>query len=198
MAEEEKKVVPTEKKEAIAKGEIKKRSEFQKFLDNFVTEDLPRVKRFLKEEVIEPYVKKALWDAISGAAEMFIFHDDAHRRTDTRSSGYGGAYTTYSSRYGNADRGAPTRSSEMSRFDYDTIVFGQRQKAAEVLDQLLSDVEEYGMVTMAAYYEYASLQNNIRSTMYNYGWTDLRTAEVVRAIGSDGWTLRLPKAVSLR
>ena len=65
-----------------------------------------------------------------------------------------------------------------------------------MLDQMREMVDResgYGLVTVADMYDMAGL--SVPYTARNYGWFNLRTAEVMR--GHDGYFLKLPRAMPI-
>ena len=62
-----------------------------------------------------------------------------------------------------------------------------------MLDRMNEIVETYGLVKVADLYDLVGLTCNY--TDNKYGWTSLRTADIVRV--RDGYTLKLPKAMPI-
>ena len=54
-------------------------------------------------------------------------------------------------------------------------------------------IDNYGMATVADFYDLAGLTGEYTSN--NYGWTNIRSAEVVRA--RDGYIIKMPKAMPI-
>ena len=77
---------------------------------------------------------------------------------------------------------------------YDDIVFETRGDADLVLDQLESAINTYGIASVADLYDLAGI--TCRSyTANKYGWSDIRSAKVVRI--RDGYILELPRTVQI-
>ena len=95
--------------------------------------------------------------------------------------------------YEKSDNRKTTRTSSRSRFDFDDIILETRADAEEVLIQMDEIISKYGMVSVADLYDMLDLDAPYTST--KYGWTDIRNAKPVRA--SDGWLLKLPRALPL-
>lgn len=75
-------------------------------------------------------------------------------------------------------------------WDVDEIVIPSRVEADAVLTQLYDRVEEYGVVTVADYYD--ALGEPAGYTDAKIGWTDLRHADLRRVRG--GYVIDLPRA----
>ena len=135
-------------------------------------------------DVLVPTVKKAIVDTV----EMIMYGEAKPKRSNRQSN-----YVSYRS-YSDDDRSQPRRSNiSSSRFDYDDIVFASRGDAEYVLSNMLNIVKEYGMVTVADFYELSNV--TAPYTASNYGWMGLRTAEVRRVSG--GYILKLPSPMAI-
>ena len=113
----------------------KKKSEFSKFADVFVSEDAGNVKSYILMEVLVPAVKKAVYD----------------------------------------------------------IILDNRGEAEEVLLRMDEIVATYGTVSVADLYDLVGITGAY--TDNKYGWTDIRSASVVRV--RDGYMIKLPRALPL-
>lgn len=182
---------PSEKKlEKVVNGETKtrKKSEVKKFANFFVPEDVDNVKSYILMDVIIPGIKNALADVVS-----ILLFGEAGRL------GRGGrdrskiSYQKYY-RDDRDDRRDYGRPRSAGGFDYDDILFETRGDADLVLDQLESAIANYGIASVADLYDLAGI--TCRSyTANKYGWTDIRTAKVVRV--RDGYILQLPRTVQI-
>ena len=118
-----------------------------------------------------------------------LFKGETGSKTRRRS----GDYVSYRD-YSNRDRDrreSPLR----GRFDLDDLVFDYRRDAEATLEQMDDMIERYGWATVLDLYESADLGASAPWTANKYGWTSLRSAEVVKA--RDGYVIKLPKAMPL-
>lgn len=193
--EEQKKAAAEEKKiEKVVKGKVKtkKRSEISKLSDVFISEDAGNVKSYILMDVLVPTIKKAIVDIGTDALNM-IFLGGTGR--GSRSSGNSAHYVSYSrfseprERRVESDYRRPG-----TRFDYDNIVFETRADAEATLEQMMDIIDNYGFVTVADLYDMADLSHPYTSN--DYGWTNLRNADILRVRGG-GYGLKLPKAVAI-
>ena len=83
--------------------------------------------------------------------------------------------------------------SAKTRFDYNDIIFETRGDAELVLSELDELMDTYEMVSIQDLYSAAGL--DCPYTYNNYGWTNIRSAAVIRV--NDGYMIKLPKAKPL-
>lgn len=177
-------------------AKVKKKSELRKFADNFISEDVGSVKDYLVKDVVIPTVVDFIEDIVVGGIRTLL-RGDAGRRDSKDRRGYGGSpsyinYTRYSDR--RDDRGS--RDNQTRRgYGYDDVIVPTRADAEEVIRQMDEIMETYGMVRVADLYESVGLPTNF--TDNNYGWMNIRSADVVR-MRDGGWLVKMPKAIPLK
>lgn len=180
---EEKKV----KKIISGNARAKKKSEFSKFADVFVSEDAGNVKSYILMDVLVPAVKKAISDIVTSGIDMLLYGETGvHKRSGTSSK------VSYRSYY---DRSNRSSSSSRTRngYSYDDIILDNRGEAEEVLSRMDEIVAAYGTVSVADLYDLVGITGAY--TDNKYGWTDIRSASVVRV--RDGYMIKLPRALPL-
>ncbi len=179
------------KLEKVVSGGTKtrKKSEVKKFASIFVPEDVDNVKSYILTDVIIPGIKNAIADVVS----IMLFGEAGRLGRGSRDRGSKISYQKYyrDDRDERRDYGRPRQA---AGFEYDDILFETRGDADMVLDQMESAIGNYGLVSVADLYDLAGI--TCRSyTANKYGWTDLRTAKVVRV--RDGYILQLPRTVQI-
>lgn len=165
----------------------KKKSEFSKFADVFVSEDAGNVKSYILMEVLVPAVKKAVSDIVTNGIDMLLYGETGvHKRNGASSK------VSYRSYY---DRSNRSTSSSRTRngYSYDDIILDNRGEAEEVLLRMDEIVATYGTVSVADLYDLVGITGAY--TDNKYGWTDIRSASVVRV--RDGYMIKLPRALPL-
>lgn len=162
------------------KVETKKKSEMSKFKDSIFAGDIRSVKSYLFMDVLVPTIKKVIFEIITNGADMMLNGEVRDRK---RSSVSQVSYRDYSKN----DR---TYSSRSSGFDLDDIVFDNRGDAETVLDQMSDVLDRYNIVSVAELYD--MIGQTAPFTANRWGWTSIRTAEVIRGRGGD-YYLKLPK-----
>ncbi len=180
---EEKKV------EKIISGNVKakKKSEFSKFADVFVSEDAGNVKSYILMDVLVPAVKKAISDIVTNGIDMLLYGETGvHKRNGASSK------VSYRSYYDRSNR-SPSSSRTRSGYSYDDIILDNCGEAEEVLSRMDEIVATYGTVSVADLYDLVGITGAY--TDNKYGWTDIRNASVVRV--RDGYMIKLPRALPL-
>jgi len=185
---------PSKKKvEKVISGSVKhkKKNEIQKFAEVFISEDVKNVKSYILLDVLVPAIKKAISDIVTNGIDMILYGE-----TDRIKSSPIASKVSYRSYYGKDNDQRRTYSSSIAKtgYSYDDIIFSSRGEAEEVLarmDELISTYD--GIVSVADLHDLVGITGNY--TDNKYGWTDLRTASVVRV--RDGYMIKLPKALPL-
>lgn len=179
------------KLEKVVNGETKtrKKSEVKKFANIFVPEDTENVKSYILMDVIVPGIKNAIADVVS----IMLFGEAGRLGRGGRGDRSKISYQKYY-RDDRDDRRDYSRPRSAAGFDYDDILFETRGDADLVLDQLESAIANYSIASVADLYDLAGI--TCRSyTANKYGWTDIRSAKVVRV--RDGYILQLPRTVQI-
>ena len=189
-ASKEKEKNSEEKKvEKIISGNAraKKKSEFSKFADVFVSEDAGNVKSYILMEVLVPAVKKAISDIVTNGIDMLLYGETGvHKRNGASSK------VSYRSYYDCSNRSS-SNSRTRNGYSYDDIILDNRGEAEEVLSRMDEIVATYGTVSVADLYDLVGITGAY--TDNKYGWTDIRSASVVRV--RDGYMIKLPRALPL-
>lgn len=176
------------KVEKVVRGSVKtkKKSEVRKLTDVFVSEDVSNVKSYILMDVLVPAVKKAISDIVTNGIDMLLYGES--RGAKKRA----GDYVSYRN-YSDPRRDDRRDSRVRSGFDYDDIIFNTRADAEAVREQMDDMIDRYGVVTVADLYDMADLTAPYTSN--RYGWTSIRTADIVR--GRDGYVIKLPRAMPI-
>ena len=157
----------------------RKKSGVDKFKDSVFSEDLASVRDYVIHDVIIPMIKKGILDTIVNGAEMAIYGEIRGGRQSS-SPGYV-PYRSYSD-----DRRNSTKAAD---FKLDDLIFDNKGDAVAVLKRMEADLNHYGILSVADLYDILDISGPYTSSAY--GWTSVRTAEVIHV--RDGYLLRLPK-----
>lgn len=184
--------VPEKKVEKVVSGPVKTRrkSEFRKFTDVFMPDDVTSVKSYIMFDVLIPNIKKALHDIGSSALDV-IFYGETGKSGSSPAS-----RVSYRSYYDSKNSGRTNYSSTVNTrpgYSYDDVVLESRGEAEEVLSRMDDLVATYGMVSIADMYDLVGITGNY--TDNKYGWTNIRNAQVVRI--RDGYAIKMPKPTPL-
>lgn len=174
----------------VVSGKVKtKKNDGRKLLGMFISEDAGDVKSYVVMDVLIPAIKKAISDIVTDGIDMILYGGKGKRASGSSSK------VSYRSYYDDRDRSRRDRDRDdyraCGRFDYDDIIFETRGEAELVREQMVEIIDNYGFVTVADMYDMVDL--TAPYTAAKYGWTNIRTAEVIR--GRDGYMLKLPKAM---
>lgn len=162
-------------------------------------EGMPKITKYIGKEVILPAVKDLVANALKTGVDM-AFYRDGYPPTkynggwnQPRRAGY----TNYSNNSSNAwQNRKPTGTNYNTRpienlIDIPEYIIATRESAVNVLEQMRKDIDQFGQVTVADYYDYVG-QPTSQYTDNVYGWADLHTARIIAVRG--GYVISLPPA----
>lgn len=181
----------TKKVEKVISGKVKtkKKSETRKLADVFLSEDIGNVKSYIIFDVLIPAAKKTVSEVIKKGIDMILYGDTSFDTKDSRAT-----KVSYRS-YFNEPKDRRTSSNKIAAgYNYDDVIFNSRYEAEEVLERMDELIETYDNVSVADFYDLVGITGSY--TDNKYGWTDIRTAKVVRVSG-DGYMIKLPKVIPL-
>ena len=184
LAQSEKKKV---EKAIQGTAKVKKSNELRKITDIFISEDIANVKSYIVMDVLIPTIKKAVSDIIKNGIDMILYGSVSPTRSNSTAN-----RISYS-KYYDDNRNTVRDSRAKSGFRSDDIIFDNRGEAEIVLSRMDELIDTYGIVTIADLYDLAGVTGDY--TTNNYGWTNIRNAEVVRV--RDGYIIKMPKAIPI-
>lgn len=192
-SKEEQKESTSEKKiEKVISGSVKskKKNEIQKFADVFISEDVNNVKSYIVLDVLVPAIKKAISDIVTNGIDMILYGESGRTKKNSTSSKI--SYRSYYEKENDQKR-SYNFTSIKSGYSYDDIILDNRGEAEDVLARMDELVATYGIVSVADLYDLVGKTGAY--TDNKYGWTDVRSATVVRT--RDGYLIKLPKVLPL-
>lgn len=149
------------------------------FLTEILSEEARNIKTYFIKDIIIPNIRKTILDTVD-----ILFGGSKNNKTYNKIS--------YRSFYDE-----PRKTIVDSRsgiYNYEDIVIETRLEAEEVLSQLNDMIDTYQIASVADLCDLVGITCDY--TNNKYGWTNLRTADVVRV--RDGYMLRLPKALPIK
>lgn len=171
---------------------VKKRGFFKRFKKSMVSEDAENVGGYVIQDIIIPTVKDLIFDAARGALEMILWGNTSGRRGRKGNVPYNSLNEKSTYQYNGRTNGSSREERKSRRnynyFDISEMVFDRRSDAEDVLYQLRMVLEEYPSVSVANFYDV--LDMSAPYTAENYGWTDLKDADVRKCKG--GYYLDVP------
>ena len=182
----------TEKKvEKVITGTAKtrKKSEIRKFTDVFISEDVNNVKSYILMDVLVPAIKKAISDIVTNGVDMILYGEAGFnkKRSTVSKISYNKMFDDPRSSRIHSERGR-------TGLDYDELIFDSRGDAEAVLSALEDIIAQFGVASVGDLYDLAQVSTT-NYAINKYGWSDLRSAEVIRA--RDGYMIKLPRALPL-
>lgn len=167
-----------------------KKNEVRKFTRDFFAEDWESIKKFIKNDILIPAMKRTFYDVIEGSLGRALFGGQGGGSRN-RSTADKVSYRDYTASSRKSDN---YRSGTRSVLDYDDIIFDSRGDAEAVLTTMIDIIDQYEEVSVAALYELANVRN-APHTANKYGWDNLSRAYVDR--NRDGYVIKLPRAMPL-
>lgn len=174
----------SKKLEKVANATIVKKK--KTFLGFVFGENTKIVMNYILFDVLIPAAKNTISEMVSSGIEMLLYGEPRRRRDNRRS------IVSYSSYYKDRDRERPYERNR-ARHEFDDIVIDTRPEAEEALGQLVDIIDNYGVVTIADFYDLVGLNGDWAD--HKYGWDNLSRATVQRV--KEGYILDLPKPTVL-
>lgn len=181
-----------EKIEPITKNvSVKKESEFKKFKNNFFAEDAKTVKGQLFTSVIIPGIQRLLTDMVKTGIDILVYGGRSRDPRDSRSGNI--SYSSYYDRNRPSYDKIPQSTYNKNVYSFNEVVLFDRGEAEEVLMSLREQINRYGMVSVADFYDMVG--QKAPYTANKHGWYDLKDVGIDRV--RDGYSINFPKAVPL-
>lgn len=184
---------PEKKVTKVVSGPVKiKKNELRKFTDIFISEDISNVRNYIFMDVLVPAIKKAVSDIVTNGIDMILYGDGGRSRRNTNAASNVSYRNYYDQRRDDEHRYSSTPAAR-AKYNYNDITIPTRGEAEEVLLRMDELIDTYGIASVADLYDLVGITGDY--TDNKYGWTNIRSAEVVRV--RDGYMLRLPKALPI-
>lgn len=185
-----------EKKESAViqpgRAVVKKPSLGKKLKENFVGEDANTVGSYLFVEVVVPAIKGLIIDVVQQGIVRAVGGNPTPMRIPGSKQHMG--YSTISTSKAMKPDPREPANSVMQPQTYDQIGFSERGDAEVVLDRIFDQVREYGVVTVANFYEFAAVSNMNNFQDNKWGWNvDMLRQVRVQGTPSRGYFLNLPR-----
>lgn len=177
--------------EKVVKGHTKVKSKpmGKKLAGAMIEEDMSDVKEYLVWDVLIPALKDTIVDIIKKGVDAMFYGGATTPQNVKRSGNVSKAsYAGYYNRNRRRNE-IPRYRNRRATFEFDDILFESRKDAEEVLSSLVDLTMQYGMASVADFYEMSGM--NSEFTDNKYGWGELSEGRVVRS--RDGYFIDLPK-----
>lgn len=193
---------PERKLDKVITGEVvtRKKPLGKKFKDVFFGGDFKTAAKVVWAETLLPAFRNLLFDTVVEGGKQVIFGgSQASRRRpiEVRSR------TTYNAPVSRMMRdpreaaflpGQPPHLVRSSRYDVEDHILISREEADMVLERLIDVIDNFGIVSVADYYDLLGLPSPF--TANSYGWTYLNNVAIRQV--RDGWLIDLPQPEALR
>lgn len=175
--------------EKVVTGKVitKKEGFFSKMFRGLISEDAKDVKSYVFGDVLIPAIKKAISDIVSDGIDIILYGESSGKKR--RSPAERVSYRSYYDRSNDYRRPSPV----YSDYSYDNIILETRGEAEEVLARMDELIDTYKLVSVADLKDLVGITGNY--TDNRYGWTSIRSAEVVRV--RDGYTIKMPRPMPI-
>lgn len=179
---------PEKQKKLIKGAVIKKENNVHKLARSFFQEDVENIKEYVIFDVVVPEVKNTLLDVF----EMMMFGQTRGRRSTRGGRTSGGVINNTHTDYTRGGRSAKKVSNINRRTvnKFDDLIIENRGDAEIVLDALIDQIESYGFVSVADFYDMIDVNSN--HTDQKYGWSSLGKAQIIELPRREGFVLDLP------
>lgn len=177
-------------KPVVEGAKIKKKSDVSKFADVFIADDISSVKNYVIVDVLVPAIKKAISDIVTNGIDIILYGENGGPSHSKNSVTSKISYTPYYKMSSNSQKEQSSAPRQKTVYDYDDVLFPSKGAAEKFLSDMDSVIREYGVISLADYYDMAGVTSQY--TTQKYGWSDLREAKVV-GTPRNGYTIKFPK-----
>lgn len=172
-----------------------------RFAATFGGQNLKTVGKTVALEILLPGARDIVFDIVKESAHRMLYGDAVRRPTTLGQQIVGSTASRIRTTNYSTMSASPVISQQQqslltpqqkARFDFSTLVFADQAMAVEVLTKLDDAINEFGVVTVADFYDAINEQGN-GFTDQTHGWNRqaFQGAEVQRARGG-GFILALP------
>lgn len=178
-----------ETKPVTTNVKVKRESEVSKFKKQFFAEDSKSVKGHILTTVLIPGIQRLMADAVKTGIDWLIYGSKGglNRGGGARNVSY---QNYYERNKGFGTSNSISTASRPGAYSVNEVTFNDRGEAEETLLRMKENVERYGVVSVADFYDMVGAKHAY--TDNKYGWKSLDTVTVVR--NGDGYSIQFPKS----
>ena len=188
---------PRAKKEALVQtATVRKKGVVERLVGGLLGPNgIRAIGAYVGHEIIVPMVKNAFVDSMTTGINMAVFKDQPqpNRRNNPGWNNRQHQNTnrvqydkSYQNNQVNQYQSPNTR---RTIYAIREAVFPNREEALMVLDNMMNEIDKYGQVSVADYYDWIGIGDSTFADV-SYGWDDLTRARVVSVRG--GYAISLP------
>lgn len=188
---------PRARKEALVQSAtVRKKGVIERLVGGLLGPNgIRAIGAYVGHEIIVPMVKNAFVDSMTTGINMAVFKDQPqpNRRNNPGWNNRQHQNTNrvqYNQSYQNNQVKQYQSSNTMSTvYTIREVVFPNREEALMILDNMMNEIDKYGQVSVADYYDWIGIGDSTFADV-SYGWEDLNRARVVSVRG--GYAISLP------
>ena len=185
--------IPADEIKGITTGKRVKKTSLEKVGNAFVGEDMKKVKSYILKDVVVPNLKKLVSEVIKNGTDMILYHGDK-----PVSSSRDGFYKDYNKGYtGRTSYNTMNINKSYERQSdnsLDNLMVNSYSEGRLVLNRMDELISAYGIISI---YETCKLiKVPGQYTDYDWGWNDIRGAEIVPFRGA--FLLKMPRPIAVR
>ena len=188
---------PRARKEALVQSAtVRKKGVIERLVGGLLGPNgIRAIGAYVGHEIIVPMVKNAFVDSMTTGINMAVFKDQPqpNRRNNPGWNNRQHQNTNrvqYNQSYQNNQVKQYQSSNTMSNvYTIREVVFPNREEALMILDNMMNEIDKYGQVSVADYYDWIGIGDSTFADV-SYGWEDLNRARVVSVRG--GYAISLP------
>ena len=188
---------PRAKKEALVQSAtVRKKGVVERLVGGLLGPNgIRAIGSYVGHEIIVPMIKNAFVDSMTTGINMAVFKDQPqpNRRNNPGWNNRQHQNTnrvqydkSYQNNQVNQYQSPNTR---RTIYAIREAVFPNREEALMVLDNMMNEIDKYGQVSVADYYDWIGIGDSTFADV-SYGWDDLNRARVVSVRG--GYAISLP------
>lgn len=181
--------------EKVVQGKATRKSDSgsAKLAKAIFAEDVNDVKEYLVWDVLLPALKDTISDLFKKGIDAMLFGDSRPNTVKRSGSTSKVSYSSYYEREKERKNRGYRRYNRRAGHSFDDVIFERRNDAENVLEQLVDITYQYGLCSVADFYELAGIDSEY--TDEKWGWGELSEARVERV--RNGYIVNLPKPEQL-
>lgn len=189
-----KEVVVTKVSKKIKKGLV------ERLVSGMIGPDgIPSITSYLNKEIVVPALKNIVYDSFTSGLDMFMFRGDSPRNGASRNTGgyqrppqqntnYGAKYQPMNNHV--AQPSTYAQPIQRNHATVETYLINDRNEALMVLDNMMEQINTYGVISVADYYDMIGVDSNY--TDNTYGWSGHALNRATIRPARNGFVLDLP------
>lgn len=187
-----------------------RRHEGNEIAKMFIKNDAKTVADNIVYDHILPGFADMIVDGLHSTIDLFFGNGRNRSRSSYTGRGDYVPRTSYNRMYDERDRRGrandrgreePVRRYPRNAYRVDDVDFREKDDADEVLDMMIRDIEDHGVVSVAEYYKHCEqVMRNVRFDIDwvtdSWGWESLKGVRVMSYRGN-GWVIDLPNPIRI-